>query len=114
LCSTNCPCAGTNFTGFAAKNPTYTSNWVIDPLGAQNFTMCSNSSKVTAYNAAIKIDGRLDTDQTFNAAGFATSFAYIEQAFKCTGWCSKQYILTTAGVNRTIPMLKYLYSNINL
>jgi hypothetical protein len=113
FCSTACPCKVT--TSKYATNTTwvpYFLNWVQDPLnGATNFVACSEDSKAAAYNAAIKIDPRLDNDQTFNATGFAKAFSWIETTFSCTGWCTKQY---TDSKGQTIPLFKYLYSDINL
>jgi len=113
LCSSGCPC-NLNSNKYSTNTTwlPYLSNWVQDPLnGKTNFTGCSEASKSIAYNAAIKIDPRLDVDQTFNAIGFSKAFAWIETTFNCTGWCSKSYVDSSG---RTIPLFKYLYSDINL
>ena len=109
LCSSNCPCALTATT----FPTTYTAKWIITPapVGVTNFTACSDSTKMIAYNAAIKIDPRLDTDQSFNAAGFAKAFAYIEKTWECTGWCTTSY---TDSLNLPTVLSKYIYNDINL
>ena len=114
-CSTSCPC-NADLTKFATGSYTpYTLLWTIDKTanGARNFTYCSDAVKRTAYDAAILVDPSLDVDQTFNAAGFSKAFAWVESNWKCTGWCSKSYTKTIAGVSTTIPFGKYIYSDID-
>jgi hypothetical protein len=120
-CTAECPCNITPKTPSTFDQVLYptSKNWVNDPLlGVTNFTSCSDSVKLAAYNAAIKVDPTLDSDNSFNAAGFAKSFAYIEKTWNCTGWCSKTYpVITGTGVTAvttTVPIFRFLYNDINL
>ncbi len=117
LCSKSCPCIAdkTLFASYSAYT-TIINGWTIDlnvKTGATDFSKCSDVAKSAAYDSAIKIDPRLDVDQSFNAAGFSKAFAFMEKTFECSGWCTKSYTVTSGTTTTTVPIFKYLYYGVN-
>jgi hypothetical protein len=118
FCTSGCPCNLSNTTDFIKNYPLLYAGYKIDTInGVKNFTTCPEGATMKAYENAVASDPTLDYNQTFTAPGFGKMFAWIENTFQCTGWCAKEYPVTTSvngvSVTTTVPLVKYLYSDIN-
>jgi hypothetical protein len=116
FCTADCP-------GYFSNPLAYTSNtnaavyynlWTksLDQTGATHFQNCTAAVQQNAVNQFVTARNNAEETKGFKADVFADYWAYIENEFECSGWCTTTYERTVAGVPTTFGMYKYLFSGL--
>ena len=116
LCSQNCPCDITYITMFSHL-PNF-QDWTLKPLSrVYNFQSCPflvrnatiGASNATDYSISFNSNYRNQVD-SYDEQQFFDTWKYIENTYRCTGFCNTTYINSQ---NKIVSMYKYLFSDIN-
>jgi hypothetical protein len=120
FCSLRCPCdiSLTSLVKFSSVPKVFFNDWVVIPFSKNTqFQKCSSSVRNDTYYSSNATDYALsfnlnygNSTETFNEEQFFNTWNYLEDTYKCSGFCSMSYY-NEKQVNTTI--YKYLFSDIN-
>jgi hypothetical protein len=111
FCSDYCPCYiynRTDFLGDTEAYPNYaTWNKTTDPnepIAYQNCTSSVHTYLTQKYNEMYK-------NNTLNEPVFWNYYNYVENTFKCVGFCRTKYYNEREHAN--VTMYKYMFTDVN-
>lgn len=130
LCSDDCPCTFTDVAAKLYQNDPTTKNVFntykyetqeISKLGKDKGTRkiqnCPKNVLTTLKNNQEKyLDLHNNKIKKFKQDKFHKFWEYIENKFECTGFCATVYVPNSTLTNnplKQVPMIKYLFSNVN-
>jgi len=81
-------------------------------LAATHFQNCTAAVQQNAVAEFVTARNNAEETKGFKSDVFADYWAFIENEFECTGWCTTTYEKTVLGVPTTFGMYKYLFSGL--
>jgi len=85
---------------------------VAKGLAATHFQNCTAAVRQNAVNEFVTARNNAEETKGFKPDVFADYWAFIENEFECSGWCTTTYQRTVAGLPTTFGMYKYLFSGL--